>query len=77
MEPLLATGEAASATHTLQIVRVDVIESAGEKTIVRADPKELSDGDLVVVSPLALPVVSPGAEKAPPMLLRLKQDGSR
>ncbi len=77
-ESRAATGEAAEATHALEIVKVDVIESTGDRAIVRSDAKELSAGDLVVVSPLALPVVIPGDEKElPPMLLRLKRDGTR
>lgn len=73
-----ATGEATEATHALEIVKVDVIESTGDRAIVRSDAKELSAGDLVVVSPLALPVVTPDDEEdLPPMLLRLKRDGTR
>jgi multidrug efflux pump subunit AcrA (membrane-fusion protein) len=69
------TVEAASATHALQIVKVDVIETTSDKAIVRADAKELSADDLVIVSPLALPVVRPGDEDDPPaILLRLQPE---
>lgn len=77
-EKKAATDKAAPATHALEIVQVDVIESTGDRAIVRSDARELSAGDVVVVSPLALPIVTPGDEEdSPPMLLRLKRDGTR
>jgi biotin carboxyl carrier protein len=59
-----STGEAASATHTFQIVKVDVIGSAGERAVVRANPKHLPPGSKVIVSPLAPPVKAPGVDEA-------------
>ncbi len=88
-----STGEAASATHGFQIVEVDVIGSAGDRAVVRADPNDLSPGSKVIVSPLALPVKAPGVDEtiagaddetspgeddeAPPTMLLRLQDGPR
>jgi hypothetical protein len=53
-EPADAGKEAGSGTHSIDVVDVDVLEIVGGDAVVSADPEELADRDLLVVSPLGI-----------------------